>query len=353
MTMKLPARILALGLVFALFAVSLLPLSDATVQAQDGDGLSDEQIAQLQRILDASSAEDYDSYVQVGTSQSNAAIEISFLGMALEVNQTVNQESTATVIKGDPYDNISAQIIADVESTNSFDQSVSSYTLNADARQVEGVTYMQVTSEGDAPELEELPEGWFMLDDPAQFDALTNLQLDLFFGDEEDSIGAEGAMGGASDVFGNVLTNEMDVLQQILSDVTVEAETLEDGTAVERITLTFDWESLIQEGIDVGALDLDELEEVAPGLEILEMADINFTASVLIDAEERIRGVDVLLGIDLPELDLYAMAEAMGQGTEDIPEGTTMGFIVTADINQVFTQINDESLMPVEAPPVE
>jgi hypothetical protein len=214
-------RILIVLLLVPLLVLLLVAalIGSLPARAQDG-GLSDEQLALIDRVVQAhSNMIGYRSYVQEAHGSDKEIVTISLLDETRSFVRTVTWTQTATQIEDGK--NIDVEVSATVSETPLGSTETASYTVNAEARVVEGVLYVKAAYAPPAPDQVPLPEGWAIVDDPAHEDIYEYLQLDTLL--------------EHSPLYGNAA-----LLKASASDVTVEAQTLDDGTPVDVITLFFD-----------------------------------------------------------------------------------------------------------------
>jgi hypothetical protein len=321
-------------LMTAALALTLM-LGSTGVFAQDGDGLSEEEQAALERFEAASErVDEYDSYTATDVTTNELSFNISIMGFDAVQSErtTTTTEQTVVMVDGEP--NVQANILVESVSTSELPGEpgeATSFVMEAEVRRVDGTVYVMAEytdSEGDLPEI---PEGWVEVTSAGDYAFLDNIEIEQFlnFGmdpeEDEDAMGAEEFLEFAENA----------------TDLTLEEGELEDGTAIERITLTISDEGFRTMLEEQGVTSDDPLTSAIFD-SFIENAVFNITGALDGDDNLRELGADIQLtaeGFDLNEID-----------PEQFPEGTTMDFSFGIELFRSLDNINSEDLSPVEAP---
>ncbi len=293
-------------------------------QAQDNNPLSEEEMALLERALDArATLKTYTSYVEhtVLIESRNTTVRTNELSYTDEAITTT--ERTAKVIVRDGQKNITATLVAIFDTTEAVQaedngEQNTTQIIEAEARLVDEVLYVQA----ECPLCgimggETMPEGWVTVSDPNQFSAFSSLFLDYFF---------DGPSG----------LDARDVLLAQADSVKVAQEQTEDGTPVEVIYITFDATStaaIVAENLGADSLAVRLFEEGSDqsGLEL----------RISINDEGQMVGMDSILVIDLPLTDDPIL-------TNGVAGAETSSHFVSSTFS-TYTQIN-QPLDPAVAP---
>ncbi len=310
-----------------LFVCLLLVLA-LPVAAQE-DGLSEEENALFDRLVAAGSmVEDYTSYV-VTYDKITTQDQLVMLGGQTQAD---TQSVTTTMIASVPNaqetpSDISAVATSVVEITR--DGTVLfSYTVEAELRRVDGVLYVNaVYAEGQGQMV--LPEGWVMIDDPENFPELDVLPIDELFEDADET----------DDQF----LTELESWRVAATSVTSETVDL-DGISAEAISISFDWQGLID--VQTANGDVDSNNPIFAGLTALlaDAGDVG-SLSVYIDEAGNVLGYGLDYGIDIQNAD----GSVLGS---DAPAGMTFNLAQTEIRRYLISQV-DEALDPVTAPEIE
>lgn len=302
-------RFLSLWLVVLLLIVPV-------VQAQDGDGLSEEEQALLDRAIQGIAAgEDYESMVRESHSMMTQGITI-ILGEDSSSMTTVTElDIVGTRIGHEDERNLSATITARVENTRD-DTVLSAFTMMAEVRIIEGVLYVQAWYDDPGENAPELPEGWVVVENEDDYPALSPLNLDDLRDD------------GSND-----LNDNPEALRDAASSAS--GETTDEG---ETITI------LIQ-GTGIATL-MGEMPDTNPVFSSLMEAvddDDQITYEVLLDADGNLIGGKVDWAMTINDLDpaLFGVAQ--------LPEGATLSFSMQNTSDVTYSQINEE-LEPAVVP---
>lgn len=334
---RLFAKVLTLAVLVAMVA-SIVPFA-APATAQD-----DDDVALLERIVAAAeAAEAYDSFVRTDFTQTDLNVSMNMMGFAFDQSQTDTSEYVSTIITGD---NPSLVTVATVSRTmagtdpTTFATTLSSSEVAAEVRLVDNVLYFNgevVSNDGDTT-LPTLPEGWVIISDDVStavasdvldgtlglniqgFD-LTTLGADLFETDEA----AEGVS------LDNILS-----LLDVAEDVSLSQATMDDGTAVDVITVTLNALDVYQSPLLSNSVPLDP---TTASLVEAMFTDAVFEINFAIDDQERLVGLFFVIEISLQTDDISTLIDT---GELGIPEGMAIGLdmAMVMEISQQYTDIN-------------
>jgi hypothetical protein len=234
MNFRLPANfLLTATLLLAIVGIS----THAAVPAKAQGGLSEEQLALLERVVAAvQKVDEYSSYVNTETSTLSLDGNISIATFSQNILRVQSLEKTTTYVLGD---NPNALVLA----TYSIEESeeagdTTGYTVEAEARYVDGTLYLAAeVVDGDAEEAS-VPEGWASGDDLEGYGIFDDINLDGLL----ERVGAV-----EPDDEANSPLEDLEVLEKVATDVTAEEITLEDGTAATAITISMDFVTLLTE----------------------------------------------------------------------------------------------------------
>jgi hypothetical protein len=299
--------VVSAGLVLMVVLVGVV--SSVSAQA----GLSDEQLALLDRVAEARAKyQAYTSLTRTTTGSETQDITIT-LGDLTQVQSSVYQwDSTATYVmaEGEP-DNVSMTVTGSSEITQG--ETTTAYTITAEVRLVDGVTYVNAAYETPDPTLPEIPQGWIVVEDPDAYPVFASLQLDSVpLHDEEEE-----------------LFDDIELVKTTATDVQIEAVTLDDGTSADRITVVLGQEGLVaafgtQEDADPTALALLSVADDASGA----------TLSVTMDAENN--PLELTMTLLMQAVGVDANTLSPGQ----FPEGVLLDFAFSTTQTQTLSDFN-------------
>lgn len=312
MIKRFVAGLLALGV-----ALSLSGFPPAL--AQDG-GLTDEQLALLDRVFDAREMVDVlESYVEDSIGIDSQSLVIVLGGQSLELAELTEWAQTQTVINAPEGKNVNAQVSASVTS-----QGEMVFSVTGEARLVDGTLYVNAAYDEPSGDLPPLPEGWIVVEDVDligdEFAGLAALQLDSLADDEPP-----------------MLLEDRERMRNLASDVFAEVVTLEDGTEAEQITIVFGRQALI----DVVLEETDDPFQVMLFNALSE--DSQATLTVVLDAEGRALEVISLIEMIATDIDAAALSP------EDFPPGALLSFTFQGSEEQRYSDF-DAAVEPVSAP---
>ena len=291
-----------------------------SVSAQDG--LSDEQLALLDRVAEARSKyQAYTSLTRAITGSETQDITIT-LGDVTQTQSSVQSwESTATYVMPEgETDNVTMTVTGSSEMTQG--ESTAAYTITAEVRLVDGVTYVNAAYETPDPSLPEIPAGWIAVEDLEAYPVFDSLQLnDLPLHDDEEE-----------------MFDDMDLVKATATDVQVETVTLDDGTSADRITVVFGREGLI------AAFETQEdVDPTVPALLAVADETSGATLIVTLDAENNPLELTMTLLIQAAGIDANTLSP--GQ----FPEGVLLDFTFSTTQTETLSDFN-ASVEPVGVP---
>lgn len=325
MKFRLPTKLAFLIILLVAIAATSIHPTAAPVKAQGG--LSEEQLALLERIVNAISVvDDYTSYVNTESSTLALNGSVALAGFTQEIVQSQQLDKTTTYVLGD---NPNALVVATYTSeTNQEGGTIASYTVDAEARYVDGVLYVNITPvDGDVSELA-LPEGWVEVEDVTTYEIFDDIGLDRIL----ERVGAIEANPANDSPL-----KDLELLEKIVQDVTVEETTLEDGSTVNVFTLTIDFVDLISEAPDAFGGDSNS---AAQGL-FNAFEGQSVEATIILDAEDNPLAYALSFEGELVDLDASVLSSSLAGATLNL----SFVFSQTSELSQV-----NEAIEPVAAP---
>ncbi|MBI5930275.1 MAG: hypothetical protein HY862_13275 [Chloroflexi bacterium] len=312
---------LLITVLITIAATSIHPA--ATVRAQSG--LSDEQLALLERVVTAVTAvDDYTSYVS--TENTTLAINgnVTLAGFTQNILQNQTLDKTTTYILGD---NPNALIVATYTSESSQEAGKTvSYTVNAEARYVEETLYFNGSvTDGDATQVD-LPEGWVTVDDVTTYDIFDSIGLDNLL----ERVGAV-----EQDPTKESPLKDLELLKKVVTNITVEETTLEDGSTANTFVLTIDLASLIAN--DPNAFGGDSSSTAL----FNAFEGQNVEATIVLDADDNPWSYNLTFGGNLVDADASTLSPSLA--------GATLTLDFSFSQSSELSQVNEE-IEPVTAP---
>ncbi|MBZ0310266.1 MAG: hypothetical protein K8I82_29670 [Anaerolineae bacterium] len=308
-------------LLVAALLMTLLP----AVGAQDG--LSEEEQALLERVTTAlQGVETYTSFETTVTLTETQTIDVALLGQqSNQVSSSVVQLDAVVIDSNGDNPNVSGTAVATVSEAE--DNLTTDYVLEAEFRFVEGVLYVNAQyADGTTGPLP-LPEGWVTVDD-VEAPEFEVLNLDEVVGDMMNLDEA------------NENDNLLDALGKVAeaaTSVTLTEEEI-DGTAVEVVTITFNWTGIR----DVLAAD-NPPDASNPFFAIIEQIEGDIASiSLVLDENDQVIGYRFNLSMTVAEVDL-------SQFTDEVPAGTMISIDFTQAQDAALSNING-TFEPVTAP---
>jgi hypothetical protein len=280
-------------------------------------------LALIDRVVQArTNLKGYTSFFDEASGTEKETLTFSMLNQSQSFTQEVTWERTDTLVRADGKEYVQADITATVSKAGLGPSDAVNYTVSAEARVIDGVIYVKAAYVKPTPNLAELPDGWVIVEDPAKTDVYKYLQLDDLL--EHSS-----------------LYDDADLLKRSVSDVTIEAQTSDDGAPVDVITLVFD-----QGGLAL-ALRESQAEGVEPGMaEALYSslsADSYQKVTIMLDADDTPIQFSLEMLVQAVGIDAHALAP------DEFPDGIRLDMAVEASRTEIYSQIN-EPLEPATLP---
>ncbi len=301
--------------------ILLVGIFAAMVPVNAQDGLSDEEIALIDRAIAAGDAlDDLDSYEFNISEARNINMSISVQGQDLLFNQGFALTTNGYYVYVDDVDQVTANSEMIV---NSIDpDGAVSYTLTTEAISLDEVLYVNATLvEGEYTD-GDIPEGWITIESAEDIPpVLEDFGFDDVFddGEEEDPI------------------QDREKLISYASSVTAEADELDDGTPIEVISIVIEGENLAEFFTEIFSADSDD----DPMTQAFSNSDIqgDILIVVALDEDDTVVGTAFIMNMIIESVDLT--------GVPDLPEGTTMS------MDAVFTEITEYSNLDGDLPALE
>lgn len=310
----------ALVIVMVLVGVVALP-----VRAQDG--LTDEQVMLLERVFEARDKLDtYASYTHNRMGSETQDISVTLGDLSQSFITTHEWEGTAQVIQMvDGGRNIALAVTGTASNQEAGPNGavMLEFTIMAEARLVDGTLYVNAAYETPDPALPELPVGWVMVEDLDEYEAFDSLQLDDLLDVEDDE-----------------LFDDPELVKATATDVQVEVVTMDDGTAADKITVTFSRDGLLaaytnQDDIDQAALDLFNAANETS----------NAVLEITLDADNNPLQATMSMALHAVEVDANAL------NPEIYPVGMVLSFDLTATETETYSNFDatfDPAVVPEE-----
>jgi hypothetical protein len=283
--------------------------------AAQADGLSTEQLELIDRYFAGlAKRSTYSAYVLTEQSSQNQLLVFSSTSLPEFMETSISRQETSTIIQSEP-----SEIRSELSISISQDQD---YTIESEVRLVDGVLYVNAVYTNQRSSLPPLPKGWIIVDDNSEWEGLAPLQLNSYIDSRVSPL------------------RDRELLLEGLTNVVLESSDLEDGTSLDVIVMTFNNETIA---------DLLTPSETTVATDILgsildHMLDASVaTLSVYIDEDDHIIQMDTHIRF-LSEVDLDQIEDM------SFPAGTTLTFDGTFDNSTIYSQINDQALIPVGAP---
>jgi hypothetical protein len=289
--------------------ILILAFAAPTVLAQD-----DQQALVDRFILASQAADSYTSFVKTEHDEMVMSLNLELSGeVAAFENSTITDSLITQIGTGDER-NIAAHITVEKTETTTQGENTQTetFTIEAEARLIDGTLYVLMISENTL-----LPDDWFVVDDLANYPALEDLDLDNLLEDKG--------------FFDEVSEDEF---RQTISEAEVAPDTLEDGTAVDAITLRMQ-----QEGV-LSLLNLDE--ELDPSMLALFGGAGQAGEDDFLSMTAFVDEADLLhTGVIQWE---YSLVDADGATVmpDQLPAGSTLDFAISASMSTAYSQINEE-----------
>lgn len=311
-----------LALLGMMFSISpTLPIT----HAQDG-GLTDEQIAMLDRVYTAVDHRDnYTSFnldIQETRTQS---MDISVGGPSFTIEQAVSRTETRTTLRADEQENSQSLVTLDF-AENGLDGQTA-YVMEAEIRVVDGVLYLNATYSEATPDLPNLSPGWQAFDQVDSIPSIFNeLDLNGYLEEDED------------DPF-----DDRELIERIVSDISVEASETVDGTPVDVITFTIEGDGM-REFMAASADEEEAAENPFIGVYASDATVGAVVYTIALDADNNALEVSIEWSISVEEFDVSTVSD-------QFPPDTILSLELSNARQETVTDINAD-LEPAVAPEI-
>lgn len=273
-------KMIVLLLVVAVFVI-IMP-----VGAQDG--LSDEEIALIDRVLDASDPDEaFDSYQFERGEERVLDMTLSFAGQDIAFNESY-EVTTEGYYKYDgaiESGNATSELMV---FTSNPDGEVS-FSMTADVIGVDEALYVNATVVDGINPADDLGEGWLTITSADEIPvALEDFGFDDFFDDEEEDEDDP--------------TEDRELLISLASTVTLEESELENGTPVELITMLIDGDNLLEFFAELSKEDDGD----NPFTQAIYTSDVQGEIILIaaLDADDNLVGKAILMNMVIESLNL-------------------------------------------------
>lgn len=313
-----------------LLLVALL-LASFPVFAQEST-LTEEEQATLDRALASLQAElDIEREIYTAeTDVTNTQNLVFYLGEETEQRtETVSTLQTVNVIKDGEDRNVGATFTINYSALTGTDEANAvEYTMSGEIRYVDGALYVTAAYDSSTGEVPTLPEGWVLVDDPANFPELEVIDLENFIDDyvnedDEDEIADRQAL--------------IDGLGQYATSVELTQAEI-NGTAVDVVFIT-----LTTEGF--AALQANNPNSAALFAVFPQDEETAQFALALETDTDQLRGLAINFSGTATAVPLNVLVPTA-------PEGSTADLVVELTNTDTLLDANP-TLTPVEAPEVE
>lgn len=325
MNFRLPANfLLTATLLLAIVGIS----THAAVPAKAQGGLSDEQVALLERVVAAvQKVDEYSSYVNTETSTLSLDGSVSIATFTQELLRVQSLEKTTSYILGD---NPNALVVGTYSLEESEEAgSTSASVVDFEARYVDGTFYLATeVVEGDAAEAG-LPEGWVSGEEAEEYDIFDDINLDGLL----ERVGAV-----EPDDESDSPLEDLEVLEKVTTDVVAEEITLEDGTTATAITISMDFVTLLTEAPE--SFGGEEPDEASLAL-FSAFEGSTVEAVVILGEDDNPIGYEMSFEGSLVDFDAAVISPQAAGGTLNL----NFSFGQSSELSQV-----NEELEPVAAP---
>lgn len=286
--------------------------------AQDGEGLSDDELALLDRAIQAVEIRDttYTSYIHNRHSTTSQSITVALGALTQTVVTLQTTDETITRIGQGEDQNVQSLITAQVENRQD-DTILSSFIMNAEVRIVDGTIYVQAWYDEAGVNAPELPEGWVIVDDIAAYPAFSVLDLEGLNSDGDTAI-----------------TDNPEMLRNAASSVS--SELTEDGEAIAILIQADGMQTIFESLPDTEPMFITLLESVD--------SDDQINITYLLNEDGSLAGgsLDWQMTIENLSGDLF--------GLNQLPEGATITFAMESALEATYSQVNDPALELTTAP---
>jgi hypothetical protein len=294
----------------------------SVVYAQDGP-LSSDQLALIDRVVAArANLKGYTSFADETHGTQKETLTFSMLNQSQSFSQSLTWERIGTLVRVDGKEYAQADITATVSKAGLGPADALDYTVHAEVRVIDAVVYVKAAYVQPTPNLIDLPDGWVIVEDPANTDVYKYLQLEDLL--DHPSIYDDAAL-----------------LKTVVSDVEVEAQTFGDGTPRDVITLVLD-----RDGVAI-ALRESQAEGVDPAMsEMLydSLSDDSYQqVTLVLDRANTPIEFWSAMRVEALGIDAHALAP------DEFPDGIRLDMLVETTRAESYSRIN-EPLEPATVP---
>lgn len=302
--------------------ILLIGVFAAMVPVSAQDGLSDEEIALIDRALAAGDAQDdLDSYEFIITEERALNMSITVQGQDLLFNEGFTLTTEGYYLYADNVD----QVLADSElvfNGLSPDGPVD-YTLTTNAVSIDEILFVNaILADGDYPD-GDIPDGWITIESAEDIpEVLADFGFDDIFDEDEEDDPIE----------------DREKLITYASQVTLEEDELDDGTPIEVIAILIEGENLAEFYTEILPADSDD-----PMTQAFYNSEIggNIIIAIALDGDENVVGTGFFMNMIIDSVDLV--------GVPDLPEGTTVAMDASFSEISEYANLNGE-FPAIEAP---
>ncbi len=319
-------RSVGVVLLVLLLLVGALPVAWAQ-DGDDGTRLGEFESGLIERVVEArQNLYAMESYVEVAGGTFYQEVNIMALDQEQSAFSRATWERYAQYIQGADTTNASAMINATVQETVDMGPGgTRDYVVSAEARQIDGTLYVQAEYAPFRPGLPLLPVGWKVIPSPDELDVYKHLEL--------------------GDLLGRMLlVDDLDVMIAAATEVEFEPDTLDDGTPIDVITITFDHDGVAYALAESPASNVDPA--IAGILFEGLSADSFMVLEVVLGLDDTPYAFRLESVVQALNIDAHALAP------NDFPQGLTFSIVLETTRREEYSDFN-AALTPVEVPDVE
>lgn len=305
-------------------AVIVMVSLGAPVSAQDDpepQGLSAEQVALVDRMAHARALLDkYGSYAAERSEVERQSVVVSMLGFAQELTAIKKVTRSDAVVRQGGAETVQSTMRVTVSETGGGAANARDYGIDAEVRLIDDVFYVNARYVTPRPDLPGLPRGWTVVEGD-----------DVLYGVLELDRLAESSS----------LWDDAGLVKGAASDVTLDTESAPDGTALDVITITFDYDGVVRVLPDLVKAGYD--------------SDL---AAVWYDALGDGSRIELVIKLAADDTPFYAASdarlEALGLNANEIApgqfsDGMTLDYVLDMTATAAYSQHN-APLLPAAVP---
>ncbi|NDJ78348.1 MAG: DUF3459 domain-containing protein [Chloroflexi bacterium] len=314
----------------AVMLIALLVLSVAPLPAAAQDGLDDEELALIDRVIAALETADSSNYTATAESQYDSEWTATLGGEFFSATtESATIQTNEMVINTPDGLNFQRQVTVN-GSYEISDVPPGSLTLDGEIRLVDGTVYARAAYADPNPDLQPIPTGWTPIT-PADLNVWPGLNMlnePAWLFDENRDQSSVRDYGMSRDDLAAMFT-------ETALSVSLETDTLPDGTPVDVITIVLGPESM--------ALMVDETADDPIGNLLFESATDASTRTFryMVDENDTIRVAEYVDNFEVVDLDITELAQA--------PEQVLLN-MTTRSTNRVEYSAIDGDPVLIEAP---